>query len=101
MSSIYDVLRKVGKHEDYKEWHFQNIRPGITRHEFLAIMMDESSEPCYHTIRSVNEKWNLLLDLGFGKLRNGDFMIFDLGKIRAALNVELWDDENDHANMEN
>ena len=106
MSSINDILRKIGHYDDYYDWRYTNVRPGINKSEFLAILMDDNSEPCYHTIRTVNEKWNLLVDLGFGKLRNGTAMIFNLDKIRAALNIELLEDEypvggnHDHGEME-
>lgn len=89
MSSINDILRKIGHYDEYFDWKYTNSRPGINKSEFLAILMDDNSEPCYHTIRTVNEKWNLLVDLGFGKLRNGSAMIFNLDKIRAALSIEI------------
>lgn len=89
MSSINDILRKIGHYGDYFDWKYTNIKPGISKSDFLAILMDDNSEPCYHTIRTVNEKWNLLIDLGFGKLRNGSLIFFNLDKIRTALNIEI------------
>lgn len=93
MSTILDILAKIGNAPDYHGWASKYTKPGITRREFTKILMDPSSSPYYQTIRTVSEKWRLLLELDYGKLRNSDLMILDLDRIRRELNIQLEDEQ--------
>lgn len=95
VSTILEILRKIGNSYDYLHFESKYTKPGITRREFTAILMDQTAPPCYQTSRTVSEKWRLLVDLDYGKLRNSDFMIFNLDKIRHDLDVKVKEGEDE------
>lgn len=94
MSSILDILAKIGASDiDYHGWVSKYCKPAITRREFTMILMDPTSNPSYQTTRTVSEKWRLLIELGYGKLKNADLMMLNLDKIRQDLGITIIDED--------